>query len=295
MSLGSLVRLAIVLGWLALFLAHVVEHAVPDLGLGARRDLAAVIAGNLGREFTYEVQQAARNQPARAIGRTRLSFYREEDGYRVDTGMEMPDIGVLSGLDLLLKGRGIEARRLTLRISETLDRELRLTRMRAEGGIFGTAFSADGAITAKGLVGSYRLDQGEPAPLAVPGIGPENNQGLDLAMSLPPGLKTGDRFTSRLLSPDLAGFTVHARTAVYTALTCEPIATRQGRMDLLRVEMAVDGRAATHLWCDQAGTVYLSRQLDGGMTLVLEQVREIGGDLLWPPPGARSATPLPTP
>ena len=77
-----------------------------------------------------------------------------------------------------------------------------------------------------------------------------------------------------------------ATTAVFTALEHESLSTIAGPRALLKVEMQVDARVVSHLWCDAAGTVYRSRQLDGGMELRLMQIREVGGKILWPPQAA---------
>jgi hypothetical protein len=284
MTLGALIRLLIVAAWLALFTRHLVSHAAPGLGLAAGHDLGAVLRANLGREFLYDLVQESRTAAPRQLGSSRLAFAREERGYQLETALELNDPGQLAALALLLKGGAGAPRRITLRIVQHLDQELRLVALNADGAFFGTAFSAEGTVDEHGISGSWRLEDGPATPLAVPGIGSDDNQGMDLVITLPPGLKTGDRFASRLLSPDVANLRLVAKTAVFTALGLETVATRAGERALLAVGMSVDGRAVASLWCDEHGTVYRTRQA-GGPTLLLRQVREVGGDILWPADG----------
>jgi hypothetical protein len=145
---------------------------------------------------------------------------------------------------------------------------------------------ANGRIGADGLRGTYALSDGAPTPYHLPEIGGDASQGSDLALNLPPRLRPGDRFTTRLLSPDYAQMRLTATTAVFTAVEHESIATPAGALALLKVEMQTNARVMSHLWCDDQGTVYRSRQADGGMELRLTQIREIGGRILWPPGAA---------
>lgn len=282
MTLGALVRLLIVLAWLALFVRHLATHAAPGLGAAQGHDIGAVLRANLGREFLYDLVQESRSAPPRAIGSSQLAFAREEDGYALETSLELSDPAQLGALALLTRSPADAPRRITLRIVQSLDQELRLTGLRASGALFGTAFSGEGTIDEHGLRGQWRVDDGPPTPIAFAGIGKDDNQGMDLVISLPPGLEPGDRFASRLLSPDLSQLKVEAKTAIFTAVASESLVTAGGELRLLRVEMTVDARPLATLWCDARGTVYRMRQASGP-TLLLKQVREIGGEILWPP------------
>lgn len=292
MSVGALIRLLIVVAWLALFVRHLVTHLAPGMGLKTGHDIGAVLRANLGREFLYDLVQESRSGAPRIIGSSQLSFAREERGYQLETALELTDPGQLGPLALLLKSAADAPKRISLRIAQHLDQELRLTSVHATGGLLGISFTADGLVKEHGLDGSWRIDDGPSTPITIPGIGSGDNQGMDLVISLPPGLKPGDRFTSRLLSPDIANLKIEAKTAIFAATMPEAVVTHAGILHLLRVEMTVDARAVASLWCDERGTVYRTRQASGP-TLLLKQVREVGGDILWPPNGPPSGSPAP--
>ena len=282
MTIGALIRLLIVAAWLALFVRHLVTHVAPGFGLARGHDIGAVLRANLNHEFLYDLVQESRTALPRHIGSSQLSFAREENGYLLETSMELTDLGQLGPLALLIKSAADAPKRITLRIAQTLDQELRLTSLRANGALFGTTFSAEGVVSDRGLDGSWRIDEGPATPITFPGISHNDNQGMDLVISLPPGLKPGDRFTSRLLSPDIANLRVEAKTAIFTATAPDMVTTHAGQLSLLKVEMTVDARTVASLWCDDRGTVYRTRQANGP-TLLLKEVREIGGAILWPP------------
>lgn len=281
MTIGALIRLLIVTAWLTLFVRHLVTHLAPGFGLEQGHDIGVVLRANLGREFLYDLVQESRSAPPRHIGRSQLSFAREENGYQLETTLELTDLGQLGALAMLMKS-GDGPKRISLLIVQKLDQELRLTSMRATGKLLGTSFSAEGAINERGLDGNWRIDDGPATPITIAGISRDDNQGMDLVISLPPGLKPGDRFTSRLLSPNIAAMKIEAKIAIFTAVTPEAVITRAGEKPLLKVEMSVDAKTVATLWCDERGTVYRTRQANGP-TLLLEQVREIGGNILWPP------------
>ncbi len=282
MTLGALIRLLIVAAWLALFVRHLVSHVAPGLGLAQGHDIGVVLRANLGHEFIYDLVQESRTASPRHIGSSQLSFAREEHGYLLETTLELTDLGQLGALALLIKGAADAPKRITLRIAQSLDQELRLTSLRASGAMLGTTFSAEGVVNEHGLDAIWRIDEGPATPINFAGISHDDNQGMDLVISLPPGLKPGDRFTSRLLSPDIANMKIAAKTAVFTASAPEMVPTQAGGLSLLKVDMTVDARAVATLWCDELGTVYRTRQ-NSGPTLLLKQVREVGGVILWPP------------
>ena len=281
MTIGALIRLLIVTAWLTLFVRHLVTHLAPGFGLDQGHDIGVVLRANLGREFLYDLVQESRSAPPRHIGRSQLSFAREENGYQLETTLELTDLGQLGALAMLMKS-GDGPKRISLLIVQKLDQDLRLTSMRATGKLLGTSFSAEGVISERGLDGNWRIDDGPATPITIAGISRDDNQGMDLVISLPPGLKPGDRFTSRLLSPNIAAMKIEAKIAIFTAVTPEAVITRAGEKPLLKVEMSVDAKTVATLWCDERGTVYRTRQTNGP-TLLLEQVREIGGNILWPP------------
>lgn len=283
MGLGTVIRVAVVVGWLALFVPHVVRHVAPGLGLSARDDAGGMLAVNLGKEYHYDLVRSTGGR----VGTCRLSFQRQEQGFKLETELQVDDLGKLApGLGLLPQLREAASRMVRLQLTELLDSDKHLTSLTANGRAFGMELLADGKIAADGLRGSYTLDENQPTPYHLPEIGADAGQGSDLALNLPPGLEPGDQFTTRLLSPDYTRMRLSATTAVFTALAHESLSTIAGPRALLKVEMQVDARVVSHLWCDDNGTVYRSRQQDGGMELRLRQINEVGGDILWPPQAA---------
>jgi hypothetical protein len=283
MGLGSVIRLAVVVGWLALFVPHIVRYAAPGLGLTARDNAGGMLAANLGKVYLYELIRSTGGK----LGTCRLSFERMEQGFKLETELRLDDLGRLApGLALLPQLREAGAREVRILLSELLDGDQHLKSLTASGRALGMDLFADGRIGPDGLRGTYTFGDGIPATYHLPDIGADAGQGSDLALNLPPGLQPGDRFTTRLLSPDYAKMRLTATTAVFTALAHESLSTVAGARALLKVEMQVDALVVSHLWCDGNGTVYRSRQQDGGMELRLMQIREVGGRILWPPGAA---------
>jgi hypothetical protein len=288
MTLGNLIRLAVVIGWLALFIPQVVSHAAPGLGLTSRGGANGMLAANLGKQYSYALVRANGNV---RLGTCSLRFERSDDeqGFKLETNLRLDDLGMLApGLSLLPLLREASSRVVDLLLVEHLDEKQHLKSLAANGRALGLELVADGKIGADGLRGTYALGEAAASPYHLPEIGKDAGQGSDLALNLPPGLEPGDRFTTRLLSPDYANMKLSATTAVFTALQLESVSTAAGPLPLLKVEMQVDARVISHLWCDANGTVYRSRQQDGGMELRLTKTQEIGGEILWP---ERSTTP----
>ena len=283
MGIGTVIRLAIVIGWLALFVPHIVRHAVPGLGLHARDNAGGMLAKNLGKEYLYDLIRSTGGR----LGTCRLSFEQIEQGFELETELRLDDLGKLApGLGLLPQLREASSREVRLQLTELLDTNQRLLSLTARGRALGMDLTADGKIGTDGLRGTYTLDENPPMPYHLPEIGTDAGQGSDLALNLPPGLEPEEQFTTRLLSPDYMKMRLSAKTAVFTALGHESVSTVAGSRALLKVEMQVDARVTSHLWCDDNGTVYRSRQQDGGMELRLMQIREVGGKILWPPQAA---------
>lgn len=283
MGIGTVIRLAIVIGWLALFVPHIVRHAVPGLGLHARDNAGGMLAKNLGKEYLYDLIRSTGGR----LGTCRLSFEQIEQGFELETELRLDDLGKLApGLGLLPQLREASSREVRLQLTELLDTNQRLLSLTARGRALGMDLTADGKIGTDGLRGTYILDENSPMPYHLPEIGADAGQGSDLALNLPPGLEPDEQFTTRLLSPDYMKMRLSAKTAVFTALGHESVSTVAGSRALLKVEMQVDARVTSHLWCDDNGTVYRSRQQDGGMELRLMQIREVGGKILWPPQAA---------
>jgi hypothetical protein len=286
MTFGNFIRLVVVIGWLALFIPQVVRHAAPGLGLDSRSAANGMLAANLGRQYSYDL---VRTNGTVRLGTCHLGFERTEQGYQLETKLDLDDLGKLApGLSLLPQLRDASAREVQLTLIELLDEQQHLKSLAAHGRAFGLNLKADGTIGIDGLRGTYTLGEAAAAPFHLPEIGTDAGQGSDLALNLPPGLKPGDRFTTRLLSPDYANMKLSATTAIFTALQRESISTASGPLGLLKVEMQVDSRVISQLWCDANGTVYRSRQQDGGMELRLTKIQVIGGEIMWP---QRSTTP----
>jgi hypothetical protein len=174
------------------------------------------------------------------------------------------------------------SRQMYVRFTEVLDNNRRLASLRGSGNMLGLDAEGEGSVSESGLTGVYTLGEGTPTPFSLAHITPEIANGNDLAATLPPGLQPGDRFTSRLISPDISTFSLNSVTAVYSVQPREELMTAGGALLVLRVQMQVDNRDVATLWCDDKGTVFRSRQQDG-MELVLTTIREIGGAILWPP------------
>ena len=283
-NIGNVIRLALVIAWLALFIPHVVHHVAPGLGLSQRGNVATMLSVNLGREFLYDI---VRDNAAGPLGTCRMSFMRAENGFEFETELRFSDLNFLApGIALLPQMREQSIRAVRLQITELLDAQQHLLSLTANGSAFGMQLTAEGTIEADGLHGTYTLANDGPIPFHLPEVGQDAGQGSDLAMNLPPGLEPGDRFTTRLLTPDLARMKLGATTAIFTAIAQEKCFTVAGERDLLKVDMHIDARLMSTLWCDENGVVYRSRQQNGRMEMRLTQIRVLGGDILWPPESA---------
>jgi hypothetical protein len=289
MSFGAVIRIMIVVGWATLFIGHIVKHAAPGLGLTERNAFATALATNLGRTYVYTVQRQTTAKPQR-IGECSRSFQRNENGFELETILHLDDLGMLAppGIIALFPSLSDKSsRQLHVRMTEYLNAERQLIRLEGSGKLFGLEAQGEGDVTAAGLTGSYRIDGGTPTPFSRSEITSTVSNGNDFAVTLPPGLIPGDRFTSRMVSPDISKFTLSAATAVYTVEPKEVITTTTGKSSLLRVSMQVENRPVATLWCDDSGTVYRSHQQDG-MELMLTSIRENGGGIIWPPAVANS-------
>lgn len=283
-NIGNFIRLALVIAWLALFIPHVVHHVAPGLGLSQRGNAETLLSVNLGREFHYDI---VRGNTSGRLGTCRMSFMRVEKGFESETELHFSDLNSIApGIALLPQMREQSVRAVRLQLTELLDAQQHLLSLTANGLAFGKELTAEGTIAADGLHGTYSFDHAESVPFHLPEVGQDAGHGSDLAMNLPPGLKPGDRFTTRLLTPDIAHMKLSAITAFFNAIALEKCATVAGERSLLKVDMQVDDRLMSTLWCDENGVVYRSRQQNGSMEMQLTQIRMIGGDILWPPESA---------
>jgi hypothetical protein len=284
MNIGNFIRLVIVIAWLALFIPHIVHHVAPGLGLSQRGNAATMLSVSLGKEFLYDL---VRISAPGHLGTCRMSFLRVENGFESETELRISDLGNLApGLSLLPQMREQSIRAVRLQLTELLDARQHLLSLTANGSAFGMQLTAEGTIKADGLHGTYTLANDGPIPFHLPEIGHDAGQGSDLAMNLPPGLEAGDRFTTRLLTPDFTRMKLGATTGIFSAIAQEKCLTVAGERSLLKVEMYIDARLMSTLWCDENGVVYRSRQQNGSMEMRLNQIRMIGGNILWPPESA---------
>lgn len=290
MNLGNALRICIVAGWLALFGSHALHYALPDLGLQERRDFSAVVAANLDHRFAYRIMQENRGQAPRQVGSCTLDFTRNDADYTLLTVIDYSDSPFAPVLAALLPARAAPRnQRIELRIAETLDDRLRLIALSADAAIHGHQFSAHGAVGSDGLTGTWQFDGGAPTRFVRPEITHEASQGLEGPICLPPGLAPGDRFSSRMSEPDLVNFTTQRKIAVFTVRDRETIVTLHGSLELLHVDLELDGRPHSTWWCDQAGTVYRSSQHGSGLELLLDRKSSSDGTVLWPAASRPSA------
>lgn len=286
MSIANVIRIAIVASWLVLFGSHALHYALPDLGLQDRHDFAAVVNANLDRSFTYVLVPEPYTQSAHPLGTCTLSLERDESHFLLKTDMQFTDHSFDAMVDVLLPPitAAKHDKRLTLSISESLDEHLHLDTVQAQVNAHGHTITASGKVSDTGLAGTYEIDASGPTPFVLPEITPVTTQGLDVAISLPPGLKPGERFSSHMVNPDLLKLSAHRTVAVFQAKSHETIRTWHGDMNLLRVDMEVDGKPYSSLWCDSRGTVYRSVQNGSRMALMLDSTSDLAHDgrILWP-------------
>jgi hypothetical protein len=281
MSFGAMIRFIIVAGWATFFIFHIVKHAAPGLGLTERNAFATALAANLGRTYVYKLQRTVATKPQR-IGECTMSFQRSENGFELETIVHLDDLALLApGINLIPSLSDKSSRQMHVSMTELLDTKRRLVGLKGSGNILGLEATGEGIVTEIGLTGTYTVDDGTPTAFTRPDIKSDVSNGNDFAVTLPPGLVPGDRFTSRMVSPDFTSLKLNAVTAIYSVEPHESVTTVAGQLSLLRVLMQVDNRTVATLWCDNNGTVYRSRQQDG-MELALITIREIGGRVLWP-------------
>jgi hypothetical protein len=285
MTFAMLIRLLIIITWTGLFSYHVVSYAAPAWGVQERDSFAATLKRNLGRSFVYDIERKNLRGQSK-LGECTMSFVRIENGYERETVLRIDDLAKIApGLSLVPQLAEATSRQVFVTLVEVLNDDRRLSAMRGNGNLFGLEATLSGDVTEKGFIGQYSINNGEASAFNLPTITPEIAQGNDLAITLPANLSTGDQFTSRLLSPDIAQFKMGTKTAVFLVTESETIECASGPLPLMRVTVSVDNRVVATLWCDDNGTVYRSRQNDG-FEMNLTFIREVGGKILWPPQAA---------
>ena len=282
--MGLAIRLLLVAAWVAMFALHVLRFALPGMGLVERRDLGSAVSAQLDRSLSYDIIQAAatpEGQPRRT-GSCEISFQRDEGFFRLDTRFELELLPGTS-LPVQLPSRDSPSPRLHLEACQKLDDHMRLTAVEGNGELGGLRATFSGSVDHRGLTGHYRF-QGVSHPFALPAIGRDGNQGFDWSLSLPAGLKPGERFRAKVL--DLDGLTPRQSVGVYAVAGIEPIQTRAGSLDLLRVSLEVDGKPRGVSWCDDRGTVYRVEFAAMKLAIELTRIRVLPATVVWPPPDA---------
>jgi hypothetical protein len=281
MSIGALIRVVIVVAWASFFIVHIIKHAAPGLGLTERNAFSTALAKNLGRSYVYDLQRHTSAKQIR-IGECILSFQRNENGFEIETILHVDDLALIApSLAFFPSMNEKKSRQMRVTMTEYLDAKRRLIAVKGSGNVLGLEASGEGTVTEEGLSGTFSMDNGTPTAFKRPEIKSDVSNGNDLVVTLPPGLSPGEKFTARMISPDISSFSLNAVTAIYSVEQSETVTTAAGDLNLLRVVMQVNNRTVSTLWCDKDGVVYRSRQQDG-MELSLSSIREIGGNILWP-------------
>ncbi len=294
MTLGALIRLAVVCGWLALFTSHVLRHALPGLGLRERRDLGAILGANGNLEFSYRVRSGGRQGgPGVPIGTCRLALGAEAEAFVLSSRLAIEDLTLLPGLAGLAGQLPPHGRRnALLEAREHFDQRLRLQSVDVDAAFGDLVFTASGVIDERGLAGTWSFAHGQPTPFDFPSVRGDENQGLGVVIALPPDLQPGERFTTRVLAADLARMAPAVQSAVFTVHPAEQVTTAAGALALLRVEMEQDARATATLWCDRRGWIYRVRQAGDAVALDLVAVRALTSQqVIWPPDGGLPSPP----
>lgn len=278
MSFGVIIRIALVVGWLALVTIHLVRHALPGLGVAERRDFAATLAQQIDRTLVYAVRAQDRD-----LGRCTLSFEREEAGYRLTTDLDLSGLPGMTGLPGMLGNPGVgSGSRLRATAEQRYDDRLRLVGLRGHGDVYGLALSLTATIDHRGLHGTVDM-AGVSRPIEVADLGGAADQGFAFALSLPPGLVVGERFRTTLTDID---WTLVPRrvVAVFTVEAHDEVHTVAGLRSLMRVSMVQDSTPSGTLWCDDHGTVYRMAMERAAVTMDLQSITHASDGRIWPPP-----------
>ncbi len=276
MSFGVVIRIALVVGWLALISVHLVRHALPGLGVTERRDFAATLAQQIDRTLTYTVRANDRD-----LGRCVLSFEREDAGYTLTTLLDLSGLPGMTGLPGMLgnPGAGLGSR-LRATAEQRYDDRLRLVGLRGHGDVYGLPLTLDATVDHRGLLGTVNIG-GVSRPIAVPELGDSADQGFAFALSLPPGLVVGERF--RTTMTDIDWTLVPRRViAVFSVEARDDVETVAGLHSLLRVSMVHDGTPSGMLWCDDDGTVYRMAMERAAVTMELQSITHASDGRIWP-------------
>jgi hypothetical protein len=282
---GLLLRLCILLAWVALTGTHIARHVLPDLGLVPTSDPRSTLAGRIGKVQHYNLLwKPTAVSAAERVGACELSAVADDIGLRLETELDISNTRFVPGGRLLRRAIGGRMQDgIRLRMAELLDAGLRLRGIEVSGQVFGIPFEAEGPVDHRGLDLKWKAASTQGAILLAE-VRPERVAGGDLTAGLPPGLKVGGRFTTRISTLDPVRLRLATREAVFNVLGRTSQRTAAGAKDLLEVEMQLDGRRFALLWCDEAGTVYRQELTDLGLALELRRITDTAGAELWPVP-----------
>lgn len=289
-ALSISLRWAIVISWLALLSWHIIHVSFPDMGLARTFDISAAMTANIDRIFRYDLRRSSTKKSAAPIAQCTLTLAQEDARYRSTTAMTIANLDDLqSGLNSLL---GLflkvpETEQVTganISVSHIMDARFRLIAMEANGALCNIEFSGKGSVDNQGLHGRYRLGAGEWTPIEIPTITPDITQSSDLAMNLPPRLKKGDVFSSRMLHADPVQMTARTVIGVFTVTDIENITIAHMSIACVRVSLVVDNRPTAIMWADQEGVVYRILHSGTGMTMDLNSITAVTGGTIWPQP-----------
>ena len=280
---GIAIRVAIIAGWLALTGWYVVRQTFPELGMSQQADAKAALAARLGKVQHYTILW--KPQPTHAaekVGTCSLAALNDDVGFRLETQLDLDNTRFLPGERMLRHAMGGTAKAgIRLRLDELLDANMRLRAVEVAGNVFGQSFSAEGPVDHLGLRLTWKA-AGTEGTRIIPEVRPERLSGSELSANLPTGLKTGDRFTTRISSLDPTRMRLATKDAVFSVTGSGMQRTAAGMALLLDVEMVVDGRRFALLRCDARGAVHRQELVDAGLILDLTRVTNQYGREIWP-------------
>lgn len=283
-------RIGIIAVWLLVTGTQAARHLVPGLGLATTTEPGAALAARMGRTHQYALLwQRSPGAAATQVGTCTQTADMDDVGVRLDTVIDITDTAFIPGQVVLRRALGGQRQAgIRLGMTELLDASLRLRGIEVSGQVFGVAFSAEGPVDHRGLDLAWNAG-GRSGKTLLAEVRPERTAGADLAVGLPRGLNSGDRFTIPVSSLDAARLRLSSRLAYFTVGSTAVRRTAGGDMALMQVEMEVDGRRFATLWCDGEGTVYRQELSDSGLALELRSIAAgPSRDPLWParPPAA---------
>lgn len=289
------VRILIIIAWLGLIGWHAVRYTFPDWGLARTFDPGATLAANLDRTFRYEIRRSAVGKP---FAECSLTLMQDEARYRSTTTITVKDLGAVQGLDTMLKllfnQRVTRQSSLRATLTQVLDARFRMVEAEASGEGLGMTFTANGTVDARGLHGRYRVGDGAWTPVEMPAISPDLAQGSDMALTLPPRLKPGDAFSTRMVHFDPIQMNARPAVGVFNVQQAEVITVAKLAVPCMRVVLTVDNRPSATMWADQEGVVFRLNQIGSGMIMDLAAITKVTGGAIWPRP-VTSPAPTTTP